>query len=203
MLTIAVILFPDFETLDVFGPVEIFGRLPQYFTLEFLSVDGGVVSSVHKVQTITERIREFKAENYILFIPGGIGTRPLVKDQRFISLLTELAKKAAYILTVCTGAILFSKTGMLDGKRATSNKRVFSWTSEESPKVEWIKRARWVKDGNIYTSSGVSAGMDMTLGFIADLCGYKVAKQQSNEIEYDWKENPEWDPFAELYTIMP
>lgn len=56
-----------------------------------------------------------------------------------------------------------------------------------------------MKDGNIYTSSGVSAGMDMTLGFIADLLGYDTAKQQSIEIEYDWKEDAAWDPFSDIY----
>ncbi len=135
----------------------------------------------------------------ILVIPGGIGTRNLIKDTRFIDALAQFAGKAEFILTVCTGSILFSKTGLLDGKKATSNKRVFAWTGKESPKVQWVKNARWIKDGNIYTSSGVSAGIDMTLGFISDLLGYETAKQQSIEIEYTWNENPESDPFAELY----
>ena len=105
---------------------------------------------------------------------------------------------AEFIFTVCTGSILFSKTGLLYGKKATSNKLYFE-TTKESPDVNWIKKARWVKDGNIYTSSGISAGIDMALGFISDLLGYSIAKQQSNEIEYDWKEDPDWDPFSELY----
>jgi transcriptional regulator GlxA family with amidase domain len=109
-----------------------------------------------------------------------------------------LANKAEYILTVCTGSILLSKTGLLDGKKATSNKRLFAWTYE-SPNVHWIKKARWVRHGKIYTGSGVSAGIDMTLGFVSDLLGRGTAKQQANEIEYDCKENSEWDPFSELY----
>ena len=64
------------------------------------------------------------------------------------------------------------------------------------PNVNWIKKARWVKDGNIYTSSGVSAGMDMTLGFVADYIDYDTAQQQSREIEYNWQEDPDLDPFA-------
>ena len=63
----------------------------------------------------------------------------------------------------------------------------------------WVNKARWINDGNIYTSSGVSAGIDMTLGFISDLLGYEVAKKQSIEIEYDWKEDPLWDPFSDIY----
>jgi transcriptional regulator GlxA family with amidase domain len=122
-----------------------------------------------------------------------------LKDSNFINKIAELSKTAEYIMTICTGSTLFSKTGLLDGKKATSNKRMFSWTHKETPNVQWIKKARWVRDGNIYTSSGVSAGIDMTLGFISDLFGRDLAKQQSNEIEYNWEENPEHDPFSELY----
>jgi transcriptional regulator GlxA family with amidase domain len=199
MRTIVTILFNDFETLDVFGPIEVFGRLPQHFNLEFYSVDGGIVTSSHRVQVVTRKFSQLQSESYILLIPGGVGTRDLVNDVCFINKLAELAKKAEFILTVCTGSILFSKTGLLDGKRATSNKRVFAWTQKESPQVQWIKKSRWIRDGNVYTSSGVSAGIDMTLGFISDLIGYDTAKQQSNEIEYEWKEDPEWDPFSDLY----
>jgi transcriptional regulator GlxA family with amidase domain len=199
MREISTILFNDFETLDVFGPIEIFGRLKEYFNPQFYSQNGGIITSSHNVQIITKAMSENKLENYILFIPGGIGTRELVKKEDFINHLKLLSQKAEYILTVCTGSILFSKTGLLNNKKATSNKRSFFWTKNESPEVNWIKKARWIKDGNIYSSSGISAGIDMTLGFISDLLGYDIAKKQSLEIEYDWKENSEWDPFSELY----
>ncbi len=199
MRDVAVILFTDFETLDVFGPIEVLGRLTEQFNPEFYSMKGGIVVSAQKVRVETLPFSELHSESYILLIPGGIGIRYLLKDSNFISKISELSKTAEYILTVCTGSTLFSKTDLLDGKKATSNKRVFSWTNKESPNVQWIKKARWVRDGNIYTSSGVSAGIDMTLGFISDLFGYEIAKQQSNEIEYTWEENPEHDPFSELY----
>jgi len=199
MREVITILFESFETLDVFGPIEILGRLKDHFSVSFFSREGGIVTSSQGVPVVTKPISGVNSANYILLIPGGIGCRDLVKDQLFINDLKMLAKEAEYILTVCTGSILFSKTGLLNGKKATSNKRVFFWTSSESPEVVWIKKARWIKDGNIYTSSGVSAGMDMTLGFVAELLGYDTAKQQSVEIEYDWKEDSSWDPFAEMY----
>ncbi len=199
MRDIAVILFNDFETLDVFGPVEILGRLKEHFSPRFYSQDGGTVVSSQCVPVVTTPLSECASTGHVLFVPGGIGTRELVRDDAFIRKLAELAERAEYILTVCTGSILFSKTGLLDGRNATSNKRVFAWTGSESPKVKWIKKARWIRDGNVYTSSGVSAGMDMTLGFVADVLGYDVAKRQSVEIEYDWKEDAGWDPFSELY----
>jgi transcriptional regulator GlxA family with amidase domain len=199
MREISAILFNDFETLDVFGPIEIFGRLTEHFHPQFYSQNGGIITSSQNVQVVTKPMSEINSDNYILFIPGGIGTRELIKDKSFINNLKLLSQKAEYILTVCTGSILFSKTGLLNNRKATSNKRVFFWTTNESPEVIWIKKVRWIRDGNIYTSSGVSAGMDMTLGFISDLLGYEIAKQQSIEIEYDWKENSAWDPFSELY----
>jgi len=198
MRHIITILFNNFETLDVFGPVEIIGRLKKDFNLHFHSLEGGIIISSQDVPVLTKPISEITADNYILIVPGGMGVRELINDNNFLDHLKALSQNAEHILTICTGSILLSKTGLLDGKRATTNKRVFQWTAE-LPEVDWVKRARWVKDGNIYTSSGVSAGIDMTLGFIADLLGYEVAKRQSTEIEYDWKEDADWDPFSEIY----
>ena len=199
MLKIVTVLFNNFETLDVFGPIEVFGRFPASLDPGFYSADGGIVTSSHKVPVVTESFpSEFK-EEYALLVPGGIGTRTLVKDREFVNTLKQLGKNAKFVLTVCTGSALFSKTGLLDGRKATSNKRAFSWALTESPRVNWVKKARWVKDENIYTSSGVSAGIDMAFGFISDLLGHDVAMKESTAIEYDWKDDPKWDPFAELY----
>jgi transcriptional regulator GlxA family with amidase domain len=194
---IITILFNGFETLDVFGPIEVFGRLPEQFNPLFYSLDGGIITSSQKVPVMTQPFAGLKSSDYILFIPGGIGAREERNNNRFIEALRSLAGNAAFIITVCTGSILLSRTGLLNGRRATSNKMVFAWT-RTAPGVIWIKKARWVRDGTIYTSSGVSAGTDMALGFIADQIGYAEAKRVSREIEYEWNEDPDSDPFAEL-----
>jgi transcriptional regulator GlxA family with amidase domain len=198
MRDIVTVLYPGFETLDVFGPIEVFGRLPEHFNPLFCSLDGGIITSTQKVPVMTTPLAEMRSTRYILFIPGGIGARECINDDRFISSLRTLADHADFIITVCTGSILLSRTGVLDGKRATSNKMAFAWT-RTSPNVNWVKKARWVNDGTIYTSSGVSAGTDMALGFIADQLGYPVAKQVGREIEYEWNEDSGHDPFADLY----
>jgi transcriptional regulator GlxA family with amidase domain len=198
MRDVVTILYDDFETLDVFGPIEVLGRIPEQFNPVFYSMEGGIITSSQNVPVMTRPLSEMKSTKYILFIPGGTGTRAQVNDERFISALRSLTGGAEFILSVCTGSILLSRTGILDGKRATSNKRVFVWTTT-FPGVNWIKKARWVKDGSIYTSSGVSAGTDMALGFIADLLGYPAAKQVSTEIEYEWNDDSGHDPFSELY----
>ena len=195
MREIVTILFDDFETLDVFGPVEILGRLEEDFHLNFYSLKGGIIKNSQDVPVCTKPLHSLNLENYILMIPGGLGTRKLVDDELFLERLKDLSLDAEYVLTICTGSILLAKNGFLDGKNATTNKRVFKWT-QQFPEVNWVHKARWVQDGNIYTSSGVSAGMDMALGFVADLLGYEVAKEQSIQIEYSWHEDSSWDPFS-------
>ncbi len=188
------LFFPDFETLDVFGPVEIFGQVED-LQLQYVSLTGGVICSHQKAAIVTQALQE-SDEDSILFLPGGMGTRTLVEDLEFIGKLTRIAKASRYCLTVCTGSALLAKTGLLDGRRATTNKRSYQWATAQSAAVNWQASARWVTDGKFYTSSGVSAGMDMALGFIADLYGKATAETIARRIEYVWQQNPEQDPFA-------
>ena len=194
-----ILLFNNFETLDVFGPVEILGRLPDVFKLNFISVNGGIIESSQNVRVDTDLYVNNNNIEKILFVPGGSGTREKVNDVNFIKFIRDLANESKYILSVCTGSALLAKTGILNGKRATSNKRAFKWVVEEGQDVNWIKEARWVNDDKIYTSSGVSAGIDMALGFIEDILGKEKALEISKGIEYIWNENSEYDPFAKMY----
>jgi len=194
-----VLLFDKFETLDVFGPVEILGSLPDVFKLNFISVNGGLVESSQNVRVDTDLYKSENDIEKILLVPGGIGTREKVDDNNFINLIESISNQSKYVISICTGSALLAKTGILNGKRATTNKRAFKWVTEQGKDVLWIKEARWVKDDNIYTSSGVSAGIDMTLGFIADLIGKEKALEISQRIEYFWNENSEYDPFSKMY----
>ena len=99
-------------------------------------------------------------------------------------------------MTVCTGTALLARTGLLDGKNATSNKRAFEWVMGQGPEVIWIKKARWVVDGKYYTASGVSAGIDMTLGFLKDQYGQIFAEDIAFKIEYTWHQDKDNDPFC-------
>ena len=96
-----------------------------------------------------------------------MGTRRLVSDQAFLDELRRQSERARYVATVCTGSGLLARTGALDGRRATSNKFSFNWAVSQGPHVTWVPEARWVEDGKFFTSSGVSAGIDMALGLIA------------------------------------
>lgn len=192
-----IMLFNGFETLDAFGPAEVIGRLPGSYRLICRSINGGIAESSQHIRVDTLPAAEMD-EPGILLIPGGMGTRALVNDEDFIRQIRGLSEKASYVLTVCTGSALLARTNLLNGLRATSNKRAFKWAVSNGAQVNWVKRARWVKDGKFYSSSGVSAGIDMTLGFIGDIHGIEVSKAIANDIEYIWNADRDNDPFAVL-----
>lgn len=192
-MNINVILFPDFETLDVFGPVEIFGKVEKC-TIKYYSQLGGIISNKDGLRIETQPIDNIEI-NDVLFIPGGSGTRKDVENIEFLHQIRNLAENSQYILTVCTGSALLARTGLLDGKKATSNKRAFDWVKSNSDKVKWIQQARWVVDGKYYTSSGVSAGIDMALGFVSDLLGKNTAEEIAFRIEYNWQSDRHHDDF--------
>ncbi|NKI30392.1 DJ-1/PfpI family protein [Muricauda sp. DJ-13] len=195
-MEIAIIMFDDYETLDVFGPAEIFGRLTDIYNLKFYSLKGGVISNRHGVPIMTEKLEIINSIPEIVLIPGGWGTRKEVDNLLLIDKIKELAQSSNYVLTVCTGSALLAKSGLLNGKKATSNKRAFAWVASQNQNVDWNKKARWAIDGKYYTSSGVSAGMDMTLGFLADRHGIDFARKVAKEIEYNWIEDKDNDSFV-------
>ena len=197
MKQVAVLLFDDFETLDVFGPVEIFGVLKTEYTISFYSTFGGLVKNNHGVAVDSLPLEKIKEGVDIFLIPGGYGTRIEVNNTDFITSIKQIAEASKYILTVCTGTALLAKTGLLDNKEATTNKRAFDWVMSTGPNVIWIKKARWVVAGKYYTSSGVSAGMDMVFGFLRDIHGEEFARKIAFQIEYNWQEDKNNDPFSE------
>lgn len=194
-MNVAVLLFEDFETLDVFGPVEILGRLKQHYQVSFYSISGGLVNNNHGVSIQTNNIDDLKSGTDIFLVPGGYGTRKEVENILLLNKIREISNLSKFVLSVCTGSALLAKAGLLDGKKATSNKKAFDWVITQGENVNWIRKARWVKDGKFYTSSGVSAGMDMTLGLLSDLHGIEFARKVAFEIEYNWIENMEEDNF--------
>jgi len=195
MMNIGVLLFEDFETLDVFGPVEIFGRLSEFYKINFYSLAGGQVANNHGVSMLTERLEEINNGVDVFLIPGGYGTRKEVNNALLIDKIRHISALSKFVLTVCTGSALLAKTGLLDGRKATSNKRAFAWAITNGENVNWVKKSRWTVDDKYYTSSGVSAGMDMTLGFLTDLHGIAFAREVGFQIEYNWIEDKDNDSF--------
>ena len=193
---IAFLLFDNYETLDVFGPAEIFGRLTDLYTLKFYSLEGGIITNRHQVPIMTEKLADINKKPFAFLIPGGLGTRVEVKNKELIESIKNISLSSTYVITVCTGSALLAKSGLLNKRQATSNKRAFAWVVTNGPDVQWDKKARWKVDENYYTSSGVSAGMDMALGFLADRHGLDFARNVAWEIEYNWIEDKDNDTFT-------
>ncbi len=189
-----VILFEDFETLDVFGPVEVIGKLDKFYDIEFYSEKGGLIKSGQNLKVETFPFTDIK-ETGIIFIPGGMGTRKEIYNQQFIDKIKALCINAQFVLTVCTGSALLARTGLIKGLKAASNKLAFDMVAGLDSDVQWIKKSRWTVDGKYYTSSGVSAGIDMTLGFVSDRLGLETAEKIANGIEYIWNRDKENDHF--------
>ena len=198
---ISVVLFEGFELLDVFGPVELFSLVPDRLVIEFIGPEAGPVASSQGVQ-VTATIRyDAAAMPDIMLIPGGQGTRRLVRDEAFLSWLRGWATPASLVTSVCTGSAVLAAAGLLDGYRATSNKAAFAWVREQSGKVDWIAQARWVQDRDRWTSSGVAAGMDMAAALLTNLFGQDVAHRAKTLAELEVHEDASWDPFARIYGL--
>jgi transcriptional regulator GlxA family with amidase domain len=200
--TIGVVLFADFELLDVFGPLEMFGAAPEHFDIRLVSENGGNVTSRQGPQSVVDHSFGDAPHLDILLVPGGQGTRREVENEVMLSWLKRKAEQARFVASVCTGSALLAKAGVLDGACVTTNKIAFDWVASQGPSVIWKKQARWVEDGRFFTSSGVSAGMDMSLALIEKLLGQELAEKIAVYTEYDWHRDPDWDPFAALHGLV-
>lgn len=192
---LTVVLFEGFEVLDVFGPVELFSQIPE-ITIELVAEEANAVRSAQGIDVVANRSYADVDDPDILLIPGGSGTRKLAEDNCFLSWLAEVGAQAQLVTSVCTGSALLAAAGLLEGYRATSNKLAFGWVSSIGEEIEWDSNARWVEDGSRWTSSGVTAGMDMASALISKLYGQNVMDQVANFIEFQPQSDSTVDPFA-------
>ncbi len=194
--TLGALLFEDFELLDAFGPLELFGLCPEHLRIITVAERHGVTASAQGPRCAVDHCFDDCPRIDVLLVPGGRGTRRQVTNGTLLAWLQSSARSARLLASVCTGASLLAAAGLLDGKRATTNKLAFRWVTEQGPRVQWVAKARWIEDTNIFTAAGVSAGMDMALGVISRMLGPEEAERVANEAEYDWHRDPSWDPFA-------
>ena len=202
---VAVALFEGFTLLDVYGPVQAFascrvmqaaGTPHRLYQILTVGERPGPVPAGEGTATVVEHAFADAPPYDILLIPGGFGTRRAVSDPSFLKQLAAASERASVTTTVCTGSALLARTGLLDGRPATSNKLAWDWVIQQGPAVRWQRRARWVDDGNVLTSSGVSAGIDMALSLVERLNGRDMAITSARNMEYVWNSDPANDPFA-------
>ena len=201
MKNLAAFVFPGFQTLDFFGPIEMLGDQSEEIKITLVAETLEPVSSVHGQRVLPDKTLAECNDYDLLFIPGGDAALIVAENKAVSDWLIETSANAELVMTVCTGSVLLATTGVLDGYKATTNKLDFIQTIPLGPKVDWVEKARWVEDGKFFTSSGVSAGIDMALAAIAHLYGRDVAKKTAFEAEYEWHEDSSWDPFASLVGL--
>jgi len=210
-----VLVFPAFQALDAFGSLDIFNMLSRDYPLNLYII----AKTLDPVSTKQPRDAPYNPSGSqfgesivpthdfttappldVLLLPGGYG---LVADD--LDPMFDWVKRTypslKYLLTVCNGSWIAARAGILDGKRATSNKAGWATTKIVGPNVKWVSHARWVVDGNIWTSSGVTAGMDSAFAFVKQVYGAKEADKLAAELEYERHEDPSWDPFAEMLKL--
>ena len=198
MKAVNVLLYEGFTTMDALGPAEALSRAldgeQKCYEIEYFSATGGLVGSSTNAKIWTRKLNEI-AKFDVLIVPGGFAVRELAHEAEFIAALGELARRHEYVIAVCTGSVLLAKTGLLDGMEATSNKLSWQWATSEALDVRWVRAARWCVSGKFYTSSGVSAGIDEALGFIADMHGRDEAQRIARTMEYVYNSDKNADLF--------
>lgn len=198
MKTLAVLVFPGFQTLDLFGPLELLGSIRSEVEIKIVAETLEPVVSAHGQGLLVDHAIGDGTAYDLLLIPGGDRALEVARKPAIADWIVKTVAEVELVMTVCTGSVLLATTGVLDGRRATTNKRDFVQTVPLGPNVEWVPQARWVEDGKFFTSSGVSAGMDMALAAISHLFDRATAVDLANESEYEWHEDASWDPFAKL-----
>ena len=206
---LGVFIFPGFEMLDAYGPMEMWGNVrhapaalwggeEKRVAVDVVTIAAkrGEVASAQGPKTVADYGFDNAPRLDFLLVPGGMAVFPLLKDQPTLAWLRTQAKQTPLVMSVCNGASFLAAAGILDNRPATTNKMFWKMSTDPGPKVKWVKKARWVDDGAIVTASGVSAGMDMSLAVITRLYGKGVADWLAQITEYDPHRDPAWDPFA-------
>lgn len=194
--TLGAIFYEDFELLDMYGPLEMFGSIGPELEIVCVAEQAGEVKSAQGPRAVAERSFADCPPLDLLLLPGGVGTLSQFANEPLLEFLRARCPSAEVTMSVCSGSALLAKAGVLDGRRATSNKQFFGLATSQSEKVDWVEAARWVEDGPFVTSSGVSAGMDMALSVIGRLWGAERADLIAILTEYEPQRDPTHDPFV-------
>lgn len=189
---VAILIFDEVEVLDFCGPFEVFGVTGR-----------SQEDAPFNVYTVAERNTPVLARNGLsvnprytiadcpppdlLVIPGGMGARKEMHNPAVIEWIKRCAEHAELVLSVCTGALLLANAGLLDGLAATTHHGAFDLLRAAAPHTEVREGERFVDNGKLITSAGISAGIDMSLHVVARLLGEEVARETAEQMEYRWQ----------------
>ncbi len=190
--SVAILLFHEVEVLDFCGPFEVFSVTGRQDDLNPFAV----YTVAEKPEPIMARNQLSVNPRYtfsdcpqpdILLVPGGYGTRKEMHNTVLIDWIKSCSEKAEWVLSVCTGALLLAKAGLLDGLSATTHHGALKLLEEIAPHTTIEGNRRIVDNGKIIVSAGISAGIDMSFYVVAKLLGEEEALKTARYMEYDWK----------------
>jgi transcriptional regulator GlxA family with amidase domain len=185
----AILIFDDVEVLDFAGPFEVFSvtnELGGYSLLNVYTVarEKAPVTARNGLSVNPDYPINEAPQPDILIVPGGSGTRPILQQQDILTWIEQSARNADKVLSVCTGALLLAKVGLLDGLKSTTHHSAFELLGELAPGTEIVRDVRFVDNGKVITAAGISAGIDMSLYVIEMLYGMETAQQAAAYMEY-------------------
>jgi transcriptional regulator GlxA family with amidase domain len=177
---IVIVGFPSAQILDITGPLEVFSTASRFLSItryatQLVSTDGGPVLTTSGLEFATSPIDEVLGDIDTLVISGGRDMDEAADDTKLVDNIRRLAAQARRVTSVCSGAFLLAAAGLLDGRRATTHWAECEQLEREYPNISVEPDAIYVKDGNVWTSAGVTAGIDLALALVADDYGRKAA----------------------------
>jgi transcriptional regulator GlxA family with amidase domain len=186
---VAILIFDDVEVLDFAGPFEIFAladelRNHESFHTFTVATDPGSVRAHNGLKVVPDFTLENCPPPHVLVVPGGQGSRALLKKPALLEWIRTKARTAELVMSVCTGALVLAKAGLLDGLRVTTHHTALDLLRELAPAAIVDPSQRFHDNGKIITAAGISAGLDSSLHVVARLLGPAAAEATARQMEY-------------------
>lgn len=190
--SVAILLFDDVEVLDFAGPFEVFAVTDELadrtlFNVFTIAERPGTIRARNGLKVVPDHTLETCPVPDILVVPGGFGTRPLLKRPSVLEWIRTRAQRTEIVASVCTGALVLAKAGLLDGQPATTHYLRHDLLRELAPTATVSEDRRFLDNGRIATSAGISAGLDLSLHLVARLHGAETAQRTAQYMEYHWR----------------
>jgi transcriptional regulator GlxA family with amidase domain len=187
---VAILLFDEVEVLDFAGPFEVFAvtdalRDRALFSVTTVSPSGGAVRARNGLQVVPDHSFTDCPPPAILIVPGGFGTRALLRDDAVIKWIQDGSRASEITMSVCSGSLLLARAGLLDGLRATTHHQAVHELRKLAPGAIIDPGARFHDNGRIVTAAGISAGIDCSLHVVGRLLGDDVAAATAAYMEYE------------------
>lgn len=190
--TVGIFVFNEVEVLDFAGPFEVLSvtTSPQSedkpFIVKTISQTGEIITARNGLKIVPDYSFEHAPSLDILIVPGGYGAEEIeIHNPVVIQWIQNQAKKVEILASVCTGALLLAQAGLLDGRRATTHWMDLDRLENAYPHVQVQRGVKFVDEGSLLSSAGISAGINMSLHIVKKLCGPDIARQTAKRMEYD------------------